>query len=118
MTAAPTYTTSGIFNRLDLEIVWDLVVLISICFPSVSVTITVKPPVIVIGGSAMMKGVAVSESSATPVPQSRVTVFAEASVRLIEGVSPLATVTSAAPHSTSLLLPVILIEAILAVPLS
>ena len=68
--------------------VWDLVVLISICFPSESVTVTIKPPVIVIGGKAMMKGVAVSLFRVTPAPQSKVIVFAEAAERLIEDVFP------------------------------
>ena len=36
----------------------------------------------------MMKGVAVSESSVTPAPQSKVTVFADASDRLMEGTPP------------------------------
>ena len=112
----PSYVTTGIFNSIDLLIVWDFVVFISISFPSVSVTMTVKPPSIVIGGRAMMNGVAVSVFRATPSPQSKVTLLAIASVRMIEGVLVLETVTSAAPQRISSLLPVTVMEAMEAVP--
>ena len=64
----------------------------------------------------MMKGVAVSESSVTPAPQSKVTVFADASDRLMEGTPPYVVVTSASPHRISLLFPVTVMEVMVAVP--
>ena len=98
--------------------VCDFVVFISIDAPSESVTVAVNPPVIVIGGRAMIKAVAVAVLSCTPEPQFKVTVVADASVRLTAGVVAAETDTTAAPQSISLLFPDIDIEEIVAVPLS
>ena len=65
-----------------------------------------------------MKDVAVFASNCTPSPQSSVTVFASAEVRMMDGTVLLETVKFDAPQSFSLLLPVMLIEAIVPVPLS
>ena len=103
---------------LDLVMVWLLVVCISIEAPCESQTTTVKPPVIVIGGKAMMNAVASVSLSCTYSWQISVALVPSASVISTEGALSADAVTSAEPQSISPLLPVMLTDVISAVPFS